>query len=298
MIENYDSLFVIVENFITNYKFKFGLKLESLSSSFLKNSKFFFDSHLSMGTEFKFFMNLILKVPATYLINNYEIENISTTRAQCPFPEEPIPLSSPYHGFPTYFVDFSKVFTYRLPNDMICERFEAENFKLGNLIKERLLENNDIQELKKIYFPIFTKAEFLQNEEYILYGLLKFAQKTNEDKFNLEIMCLPWNFIEFCSVWEDITKAILPVSNVVEKLHCYFLKVPAYYSSYFFHFFQFKKLNELCVKKWKFLNSNIDITLHIAGIKKNIYEQLRMKKKVNNIMILFYYILFYYCLDR
>ena len=283
LIETYEYLFQIVESFITNYKCKVCFNLEAITTSFITNAKYFVDSNIKIDNKTNFLVNMNLKLSSNYLTNKYQLENISGNLAQFPFPEEPLPLHLAYYGFPTYYIDLKKMFHYRMPNDLACERFEIDSFELGNLIKNKILEKN---ELKKFYFPIFVKSNYYQKEDFILFGLLKFIQNPNEDKFNMEFFCFPWNFLEFCSIWEEISKTGIN-SGTIQKLHLYFQKVPIYYSSYFFQLFQFKTFNDLCIKKWKFLNSQIDLTMHITNIKKNIFEKLKLKKKVRIILFIY-----------
>ena len=276
LIETYESLFQILDCFIMNYKFKVCFLLQTLSISSLINSKYFMDSSLLLEENLNFLINMNLKLSNSQLSNKYQIENISGNLAQFPFPEEPLPLNLIYNGFPTYYIDFKKIFNYRMPQDLACERFEIECNELGSLLRNKLSEKNDY---KKVYFPIFVKSNYSQKEELVLFGLLRFIQGPNEEKFNMEVFCFPWNFLEFCSIWEDISKNGIN-SGIVQKLNVYFQKVPVYYSSYFFQLFQFKNFNDLCIKKWKFLNPLIDLTMHISSIKKNIFEKLKLKKKV------------------
>lgn len=274
LIETYDSLFQITESFVMNYKYKVGFKLHSLPTSSLLPAKYFIDSNLAIDSTInEFFVQAVLKFHSGNLSNIYEVENISNNKAQCPFPEEPLPLDAPYLGFPSYYIDFNKIFVARIPSDMICERFEIDSQEIGRLIKNKLGETN---ELRKIYFPVFYRNQ----EEYCLFGLVKFTQKGNEGKFHLDFFCFPLHFVDFFEIWEEILKFENITSNIIQRLHLYFQKVPIYYSSYFFQLFQYKNWNELCMKKWKFLSSNIDLTLHISGIKKNIFEKLKLKKKV------------------
>lgn len=239
LIETYELLFQILESFIMNFKFKVCFNLESLTNSVLTNGKFFIDSNLKLEENIKFLVNMNLKLSTNFLSNKYQIENLAGNFSQFPFPEDPLPFNTTYHGFPTYYIDFKKSFVYRLPTDLACERFDIENSDLNNfLIKIKPVEK--INEIKKIYLPVFVKNNYLQKEEFVLFGLLKYMQGSNDEKnTNMELFCFPWNFLEFCVIWEEISKFGMINENIVQKLNIYFQKVPIHYSLFFFNLFQF-----------------------------------------------------------
>ena len=287
VIESYELLFQILETFIMNYKFKVCFTLESFKAPPTPNIKYFVEIPGKIETTpQKFAITMNLKLSNNLLNTKYQLEGFSGNLAQFPFPEEPLPLNMAYYGFPTYFVDFSKNLNYRLPNDFPCERCEIENNELGNFIKNMSNEKKEI--FHKAYFPVFVKnnENSLIKEDFVIFGLLKFMQNNNEEKSNMEFFCFPWNFLEFCVIWEDILKNGVITSNMIQRLNSYFQNVPLYYSSYFFQLFQFKNFHDLCIKKWKFANSQIDLTMHISNIKKKIFDKLKIKKQV-----IFYHLL-------
>jgi len=278
LVESYESLFQLLESFIMNYKFKVCFTLEALTTSPNSNIKFFLENPLKSDEPLRFLINMNLKLSNNFLTTKYQLEGFSGSLAQFPFPEEPLPLNMIYNGFPNYYIDFNKLLNYRLPIDFPCERCEIENIDLGTFIKNMPLEKKDFY--KKAYFPVYFKNKYSKKDDFVIFGLLKFMQATTEEKYNMEFFCFSWNFLDFCSIWEDIIKTGIITSSIIERLTLYFQTVPLYYSSYFFQLFQFKNFHDLCIKKWKFASSQIDLTMHISNIKKKIFEKLKIKKKV------------------